>query len=133
MSLVADLKMGLTSEERVKARLEGAFDELLTKTDQFHAMDYEGTKCWVEIKTRRNTYSAYPDTMLPYSKVEFANKTKRPVYFVFVFTDGVYYITYNKQLFSKYRTSLFCRAERVDNIDVEQDYIFIPIDQLTRI
>ena len=133
MSLVADLKMGLSSEENVKTILEGQFEDIFVKTPKYHPMDYMGSNCWVEIKTRRNKYDAYPDTMLPYSKIEFAKKSVMPVYFVFVFTDGIYFVLYNEELFSTFSTSFFRRDDRIDVIDYAKEYIFIPIERLERI
>lgn len=133
MSLVADLKMGLASEENIKGLLEKKFDERLEKTDHYHPMDYVSSKCWIEIKTRRFACNTYKTTILPYSKIEFALSSALPVYFVFVFTDGIFYIPFDAATFALFNVSEFARTDRTDTIDYVKDYIYIPVERLVKI
>jgi hypothetical protein len=43
------------------------------------------------------------------------------------------YITFDKELFASFRNSFFRRDDRNDVIDYEQEYIYIPISQLSKI
>jgi hypothetical protein len=131
-TLVQDLTFGLASELRIKPLLEKEFNDALDKTDTFHPMDYVGTACWVEIKTRTCSFMTYSTTMLPYSKIVFTKDSKKPVYFVFVFTDGVYYIQYDEKLFNTFYMTAFQRTGR-DKIDTEQVYVYIPCNKLIKI
>jgi hypothetical protein len=53
--------------------------------------------------------------------------------FVFNFTDGIHYIKYDKKLFDTFEKKPFKRAGRPDIKTFESLYIYIPIEQLTKI
>lgn len=129
-----DLLLGLSSEQRVKDTLSSAFNDTLKKTTTFHPMDYEGCGCWIEIKTRPNcTVNTYPTFMLSYNKIQFADKSDRPVYIVYVLKDAIYYIQYEKELFSTFEVSSFQRTGRCDANDLSQSVIYIPTKELKKL
>ena len=131
-TIQSDLELGTASENNVRDALCVAFNDDLKKTPQFHPMDFAGCGCWVEVKTRPTCSSTYyPTTLLPYSKIEFAKTSDRPVYFVFVFTDGIFWVIYNEEEFSQFTVSDFRRTDR--GIDKEQKYIYIPVGKLTKV
>ena len=113
--------------------LERTFNENFEKTDKYHPLDFKGRGCWVEVKTRTFEVNKFDTTMLPYSKIEYAKKCANSVYFVFVFTDGIYYILYDQEVFSKFSVNVFKRTNRTDHVDTAQNYIYIPTQLLTKI
>lgn len=127
-----DYAAGISIENNLKPILETKFGKL-TKTGRYDTLDYEGPECFVEIKSRTNRYSQYPTTMIQKSKFDYARKQTKPVYFVFAFTDGVYYIQYKSEVFDAFESGMFQRPGRIDKTDMRQVYVYIPITSLTRI
>lgn len=132
-SFKQDYAAGIQSENALLPILNKYFNTTFTKTSQYHPVDFQSPKAFVELKTRTNRYSQYPTTMLPYSKITFAKQADRPTYFVFAFTDNTYFIEYNQSLFSTFTTNEFQRQDRQDHTDRNQDYIYIPIKHLLRL
>ena len=132
-TIAEDRKIGNDGEQRVQAILSQQFNDTLTKTDRYNPMDWAGCGCWVELKTRPYTHSStYPTLMLSYSKIEFAKKSDRPVYIVFQLKDGLFYITFNEELFGTFEIQEFQRQGR-DIVDKEDRVIHIPTKHLTKI
>jgi len=128
-----DYSFGVQNEERVMPVLERTFNENFEKTPKYHPLDFKGRGCWVEVKTRTFPVAKYETTMLPFSKIEYAQKCENSVYFVFVFTDGIYYILYDPAVFSTFSVNVFQRTARSDHFDTPQNYIYIPTRLLTQI
>lgn len=132
-SFKQDYQNGIMVETELKSILEYKFADKFIKTGRYDKLDYEGEHCFVEIKSRTNRYNQYPTTLIQQSKFDFARKQTKPVYFVFAFTDGVYYIQYNSELFDTFESVYFQRPGRIDKIDKRQVYVYIPITSLIRI
>ena len=132
-SFTHDYILGSQSEDKIKGTLEKQFDDTFEKTDRYHKLDFKGEKCWIEVKTRTFNKDKFPTTMLPLSKVRYADTLTNAVYFVFSFTDGLYYIKYDKKVFETFGTNMFKRQDRIDHKDVAQQYCFIPVSSLLRI
>jgi hypothetical protein len=98
-SLANDLKFGLTKETEYLPVIKDFFgEEKLEKTkDTFSIFDFQGKDRRYELKSRRCSVNRYLTTIVPVSK----SKTEN-VCFVFGFIDGLYYIHYNEELFSKF-------------------------------
>lgn len=128
-----DYAAGISIEKDLKPMLEFKFVDKLVKTGRYDKLDYEGERCFVEIKSRTNRYSQYPTTMIQKSKFDYARLQTKPVYFVFAFTDGIYYIQYTPELFDTFESGVFQRPGRIDKTDLRQVYVYIPITSLTRI
>jgi hypothetical protein len=128
-----DYAAGIAIESDLKSMLEFKFVDKLIKTGRYDTLDYEGERCFVEIKSRTNRYAQYPTTMIQQSKFDYARKQTKPVYFVFAFTDGVYYIQYNSEVFDAFESGYFQRPGRIDKTDRRQVYVYIPITSLTRV
>ena len=124
----ADYALGIQSEVDVKPILESEFGPLI-KLGQYDPFDFEGAVL-IEIKTRTCRSTAYPTTMLPYSKIKCAQSATKPVVFVFVFTDGIYWISYSDR-FAGFEVSDFQRAGRSDHTDRLQSYCYVPVADLT--
>lgn len=129
--LNADLAFGLPREDAVITRLSDYFNERINRAEyQFSPFDASSETTKYEIKSRRNKYKAYPTTIIPVDKCE-RIKGDRLV-FVFNFTDGLYYIVYNKETFAKYNIQEV-EAVRSRGVRTLKPHYFIPIDDLTQI
>jgi len=126
-----DYKNGILNEQSLKEMLEFKFCDKLVKTDRYCIIDFEGERCWIEIKGRTNSYDRYPTTLISKRKVDFAKKQTKDVYFVFAFTDGVYYLKYTPEVFDTFRYDYFMRPARIDKRDSEEMYCYIPITSLS--
>ena len=93
-------------------------------------MDFINSKIIAELKSRRNKYTQYPDTMCGQNKLEQAeasyklNKDKQYKFF-FLFTDGLYCWDFNPD---QYTTRLGGRIDRGSN-EIKK-YSYIPIHYL---
>lgn len=133
MSYFKDYQFGIEQEEKIKEILEKQFDTKLTKLSRYAKFDFESEKCLIEVKSRNVTSTRFDSTMLPYTKIEGIEKQNKEVYFVFNFTDKIYYIQYNQELFKTFGKANYKRKQRIDYDDKEQLYIFIPIKNLSLI
>jgi hypothetical protein len=97
------------------------------KTDIF---DFYSENKFVELKSRNFEHNKYPDTMIGINKINYAKANpEREYYFVFSFTDGLYYWKYNDEDKLNYR-----KGGRYDRGYNEiKDYAFIPINLLKNI
>ena len=99
--LRVDLSVGIASEVNHLNILKTFFnDGTLERTKDKFEFDYIGVDILIELKTRTNSKDKYEDTMIGSNKIKKAKKlmkenTKLVVYFVFAFTDGLYYWKYD--------------------------------------
>lgn len=96
-------------------------------------MDYANTSktIYAELKTRNIPSTRYATAMVGKNKIEFCNDPTKNYYFVFCYTDGVFYIKYDKDLFANFREENdFVRGERADCVSRPQRIVHIPREQL---
>jgi len=126
----SDYIVGRASEEKYLPCLQNAFnDETLSHTKcKSHIFDYIGNNKYIELKTRSFEHTKYPDTMIGLNKIKYAQANPdKEFYFVFAFTDGLYYYKYNPDDILNYR-----KGGRVDRGYKEiKEYAYIPIYLLT--
>ena len=128
-SIVADRAFGRAQETLLLPRIRAHFDDAIeAEGGAFTRNDFSGEKYKYELKSRTSTYAAYPTTLLPEDKVFQENQI-----FLFNFTDGLYYITYNKEKFDTFEKKIFQRRRRADYYDAPKMYYYIPITELTKI
>lgn len=117
------LKFGLEAEKKVAAMLAPLGYQ---KTSPYHPYDFHNKlkNCYIELKTRRISSTAYRDTLIPLSKIKYIedDTTGARFAFLFVFTDGRYFIRYDKAKFDTFAR----RNGGVDNVP----HIFIPVSEL---
>ncbi len=126
----SDLVFGKLKEIEIKEILEGYFNTTLQTTSKYNLIDFQNDDIYIELKSRRNTYSKYNSTIIGSNKIEYAKSlNKKKCYFVFNFLDGLYYIEYS---------NIF------DSFDLCEEYIYrdgrkemkinyhIPIECLTK-
>jgi hypothetical protein len=127
----SDYSFGKKSEDKVLEKINNYFkDNIKPIEKRYELYDYEGDLNIYELKSRTNTYRAYNTTLLGYNKI--INNCKSQV-FLFSFTDGLYYINYNEELFNSFEKKMFVRNQRSDYNDTLKLYIFIPIEKLIKI
>ena len=128
----SDYIVGRASEEKYLPCLQNAFnDETLSHTKcKSDIFDYIGNNKYIELKTRSFEHTKYPDTMIGLNKIKYAEANPdKEFYFVFAFTDGLYYYKYNPDDKLSYR-----KGGRVDRGYNEiKEYAYIPIYLLTYI
>jgi hypothetical protein len=127
-----DYANGIKSENSLISKFASFFKSTPQKLPQFHPMDFAVNTNYIEVKTRNVLSTTYPTTMLPYSKIDFAKASPSDTYFVFVFTDGIFYINYDEELFNSFHVEVFQRNPRADHQDRPQQYIYIPVSLLKR-
>lgn len=92
----SDLVFGKLKEIEIKEILEGYFNTTLQTTSKYNLIDFQNDDMYIELKSRRNTYSQYNTTIIGSNKIEYAKSlNKKKCYFVFCFIDGLYYIEYS--------------------------------------
>jgi hypothetical protein len=123
-----DYQFGIAHQEKLLPKLESFFnDNLVSTPNKFDPYDYVGNTSVYELKSRTNALRAYPTTCIGQDKIN-PNHTKQQVY-LFNFTDGCYYINYDKELFDSFTVAPF-RRYRVGVKDKEKPYVYIPIEHL---
>jgi hypothetical protein len=101
-SIEEDRKFGLQNEIEINDILKIYFkDETIEKTkDRFCAYDFKtSSNMKYELKTRRCNYNKYSTTIIPIKKCK-----STEICFIFKFTDGIYYIYYDEELFLTFKT-----------------------------
>ena len=131
-SLKNDLAFGL-SKENIETILNSNFGDEFKNTkelynDEYYPYDFEGltTGTSVEMKSRRNTKTAYPTTIIPTHKVRDTDKKQ---IFVFNFTNEMCYIEYSKEVFDKYEKKMIT-TYRQGKVDIPKPHFLIPITHL---
>ena len=133
--LKVDLSFGIASEINLLDTFKTFFnDQTLVRTINNSIFDFEGDNLLIELKTRTNTKDKYPDTMIGVNKIKKANvlykkNLEMQVYFVFCFTDGLYYWKYDPTL--NLRVDQGGRTDR-GRLEIKS-YAFIEVDLLTKL
>ena len=95
---------------------------------QYDDFDFYDEECEYELKSRTNNYSKYPTTMITLNKV--TKTTNKKIILLFNFTDGLYYIEYSPEQFSKYEVKKFSRAMKSWD---EKEHVYIDIRDLKKV
>jgi hypothetical protein len=124
-----DYQYGRNKEGEILEKMNEFFQDNIKQTaDRYDSKDYLGEKYKYELKSRRNTYKAFPTTIIPTDKVaEGGNYV-----FLFNFTDGLYYIHYDEEVFKTFNKAPFQRRDGGQN-NPNKLYWYIPIENLTQI
>jgi hypothetical protein len=122
-----DYRWGEEQEKKVYPIIKDTFEGIdnLIKGNRFSTYDYWTEDTDFELKSRKNKYKAYPTTMITRNKI--TDTTKEQLILLFNFTDGLYFIQYDEELFSKFTVTNFSRADRQDD---EKAHVYIPIEHL---
>jgi len=140
-TFVNDYKFGMASEETNKNVLEKVFNTSFTRRGGMVTFDYDNldmptkpTTIYAELKTRRINHDKYPTALIGANKVWVASQNPdAEFWFVYNYTDGIYGIKYEKELFGSFNHGDFQRGERSDKNDMPQDCYFIPYEYLLKL
>ena len=91
----SDLVFGKLKEIEIKQILEQYFNTTLQTSSKYNLIDFQNEDLYIELKSRRNTYSKFDTTIIGKNKIDYAKSLNKKVIFVFNFIDGLYYIEYS--------------------------------------
>jgi hypothetical protein len=132
-SLKKDLKFGREKEDENLSLIRSAIDiNLQRSSNNFYVIDFTSKDCYIELKSRRTEKDKYPDTMIGMNKIKFAEKSDKPTYFCFSFTDGLFCWKYDKEEAEdaiSYRDG--GRTDR--GVDETKEYAYIKCSYLKKI
>lgn len=131
----ADLAFGTKNEDTIQNQIESIAGTPLIKQGGYSIMDYTNDvkTVYVELKTRRIKHNDYPTALIGANKIEFCSDPSKTYYFVFCYSDGIYYIKYNDSLFNTFqRSDHYYRGARSDCYNSVQSVFYIPIESLTK-
>lgn len=124
-----DYTYGRDKENEILEKMNSFFNDNITQTaERFDTKDYLGEKYKYELKSRRNKYDTYPTTIIPCDKV----KEGTNYVFLFNFTNGLYYIYYDPEIFKSFKSGTFSRTDNSQN-NKNKLYWYIPIENLIQI
>ena len=124
-----DFQFGLQSEIALTDKIREKFNPKLVKTGfQYAVLDFECDDCLVELKTRKVRKDTYRDTMVGFNKILAARKAGKTCYFVFAFTDGLFYWEYAPDKETDFRVAEGGRSDR--GYDQFSTYAFIDCSKL---
>jgi len=133
----ADLVFGTGLEESLKPSLEKIAGCPLTRLGGYSIFDYvnESGTVFVELKSRRIKHNDYQTAIVGLNKVRVAcEDSSKAYYFCFNYTDGLYYIKFDKQLFDTFESNNnFWRSSRSDCVNYSQRIVNIPLNKLMRL
>lgn len=133
----SDLEFGIKSEMTNHEVLEGFLNTTLSRKGGYSVFDFEDpTKTiFVELKTRRIRHDQYPTAIIGLNKIQFCEfDTEIKYWFVFCYTDGIYAIKYDRDLFGDFETTdSFVRGSRSDCATKEQSIVYIPVKHLQKV
>jgi len=123
-----DYLFGKQEEIKILPLIEQYFDDNITQTtEQYDKYDFISTLYNFELKSRTNNYKKYNTTMITCNKLK---ENEKQLILLFNFTDGLYYINYNEEVFNTFDKKLFKRTGVCADA---LEHVFIPIEKLTLI
>jgi hypothetical protein len=130
-TFASDYKFGIANEIPVQQKLEKFLNTSLVRRGEMALFDYDNTKIFGEVKTRRIRHDAYPTAIIGANKVNEAQRNPKNTYwFFFDYVDGLYGIKYDEGQFSQYERTEYSRGDRADFHNRPQECYFIPSGDL---
>jgi hypothetical protein len=124
-----DYNFGLKKEVEILEIIKKYFnDDTIIKLNKYNVFDFKGIS-YYELKSRNNEYNKYSSTMIGNNKIIKASQLDDDVYFLFSFTDGLYYWKYDKN----YKLEIKKGGRFDRGLSEINDYAFIPIEILIKI
>jgi hypothetical protein len=125
-----EYKKAIESEKEVLPIIRDYFKRDIKATkERYSKFDYYDLEYKYELKTRTNKYNSFPTTIIETNKIIENLK----IIFLFRFTDGLYFIEYEKELFNTFEKQLYIRNYPTIQTPIKKEHIFIPIDKLIKI
>jgi hypothetical protein len=98
-----DLKFGLEKENDTYDKIKNYLNcGDLNKSSKYGIIDFYNDTHYIELKSRRNKYNTFDTTIIGKNKIDFFKKLKKECYIIINFTDGLYYIKYNEDIFNNF-------------------------------
>lgn len=130
-SFKEELAFGRRNEDIILDTIRDYFkDDIKKQEGEYEKYDYKGKIKYYELKSRTNAKDTFPDTLITKHKIPTEGEE---AIFIFKFTDGLYYIEYEKEKFKNYNIKMFQRRSRYDKYDPPKPHVYIPITDLTEI
>jgi len=135
VSTADDLALGLANEDRQFGLIERLVGCGLAKDEnRFASFDYHNhdkTK-FAELKTRRIRHNQYPTTLISADKIAHIEDGKE-YYFIWSYTDGLYYLKYDKEVWKNFECKMYRRFDRSDRREFPKPHIFVPCELLVKV
>jgi len=132
----ADLLFGRGNEWNNKTVLETYLSTDLYARGYYDTFDFSDKQqtIFVELKSRRVRHDDYPTAIIGANKVEACSDPNKTYWFAYAYTDGVYILKYDKELFDTFqRIDEYQRGARSDCSNNPKKVVLIPYQYLTRI
>jgi hypothetical protein len=133
----ADIAFGEASEMTNLDILQNFLDTTLERKGGYAVFDYENPSktIFVELKTRRIRHDTYDTALIGLNKVAFCNTINDVDYwFAYCYTDGIFVIKYDKELFDTFEVRHdYRRGPRDDVVNREQSVVLIPTEHLVKV
>jgi len=128
-----DIIFGKKNEETTLSILNKVFNKKMVFNGEYKVLDWSNTSknIWAELKSRRISSSDYSTAIVGLNKVNSCTDPNHKYYFFFKYTDGLFYIKYNKTLFDSFDRNM--EYKRSDNTDYARNasaIVYIPIQLL---
>lgn len=131
-----DLIFGRGSEWNNKTIIEKYLAINLAPMGHYDIFDFtnKDETVYVELKSRRVRHDAYPTAIIGANKVDACSDPNKTYWFAYAYTDGVYILKYDKELFDTYqRIDEYQRGARPDCSNNPKKVVLIPYQHLSRI
>lgn len=134
---VDDYAFGIRSEAEVADLISAYLGVEIYMTGSTNVLDIReraSGKNRGELKSRTIPYNRFPTVVIGKNKIDSFTDPTVDYYCFFRFTDGLYAIKYNAELFSTFRLDYFQRLDnRRDYNDRPQMCYYIPMDLLHKV
>jgi hypothetical protein len=131
-----DLIFGFASEDKNETTIRSFLDTDIIKVGGNAIFDYVNTNktIYAELKSRRIAHNQYPTALIGKNKCDWADENKdkgRTFWFFFAYSDGLYTIQYEKELFDTFRVDMeYQRSYRAGCVDYPSRVVHIPSNKL---
>lgn len=130
-----DLAFGAKNQTEVLPLINQFFnDNAVEYDDEFSTQDFYSERAVYELKSRAIKHNQYPTAIIGCNKCNLKeDDLHKELFFVFKYTDGLFYIKYENSTFANYKMRPFCRNARSDYNDRTSLVWDIPYQDLKRI
>lgn len=132
-----DIAFGTQSESNVMEVLQKYLETTVNSLGGYAVFDFESPDktIVVELKSRRIRRDTYDMALIGLNKIWVCDKMKDVTFHLaFAYTDGLYTITYDKELFDTFEVRhSYVRGDRNDAKNIPSSVVMIPTKLLTKV
>jgi hypothetical protein len=131
-----DCKFGFENENNNIDILNKFFKTEFIKNTRYSIVDFinKDNNILIEMKSRRIPHNKYETCIIGQNKIDFFNKNlNSECYIVYCYSDGLFYIKYDKELFNNFKNDNFKRTYNRFNKNEISSVKLIPYQKLTKI